>query len=177
MAKTRAEKILSGIGKYQFLRQKLFETNVSTDQDFQKAFNGFFRMGRRTKEYYHDYYHYLQQHKETGISFADALTFLYEKHGRLEMSFVSKMVAMVNPAYPIWDSIVTKGHFGIIAPYANAKNRLQKGIDQYNRYCDCYHTYMQTAEAKMKIAEFDTLFPGTQITETKKLDFMLWQER
>ena len=32
----------------------------------------------------------------------------------------------------------------------------------------------QTAK---KIVEFDTLFPKTDITDVKKLDFMLWQER
>ena len=134
-------------------------------------------MGRRTEAYYNDYYQYLQQNKETGISFAKALTYIYQKHGRLEMSFVSKMVAIADPSFPIWDSVVTKGHFGIVAPYANEKNRLQKGIDKYAQYCQRYYAYMQTAEAKTKIAEFERLFPGTDITDVKKLDFMLWQDR
>ena len=177
MAKSKIEIINIGIKKYQFLRQRLFETNVSEDRDFQRAFNGFFRMGRRTEQYYQDYYSYLQQHKESGIDFAKALTYLYEKHGRLEMSFVSKMVAIADPSFPIWDSVVTKGHFGITAPYAGEKNRLQKGIDKYTQYCRSYNTYMQTDEAKAKIAEFEHLFPGVDITDVKKLDFMLWQDR
>lgn len=177
MAKSKIEKIQSGIKKYQYLRQQLFATDVSINQDFQRTFNGFFRMGRRTQAYYNDYYCYLQQHKKMGISFADALTYLYSKHGRLEMSFVSKMVALVEPTFPIWDSVVTKGHFGIIAPNANVKNRLQKGIEKYEQYRYCYDTYMQSDEAIKKIAEFDTLFPKTDITDVKKLDFMLWQER
>ena len=177
MARSKIEKIQSGIEKYQVLRRQLFTTDVSADRDFQKAFNGFFRMGRRTGAYYNDYYSYLQQHKEAGISFAEALTYLYQKHGKLEMSFVSKMVAMVDPTYPIWDSVVTKGHFGIIAPYTNVKNRLQKGIERYEQYCRCYETYMQSEEAKEKLAEFEKLFPGSEITDVKKLDFMLWQER
>ena len=177
MAKSKIEKIQSGINKYQYLRQQLFVTDVSTNQDFQRIFNGFFRMGRRTPAYYNDFYCYLQQHKKTGISFADALTYLYQKHGRLEMSFVSKMVALVSPTFPIWDSVVTKGHFGIIAPNINLKNRLQKGIEKYEQYRHCYDTYMQSDEAKNKIAEFNALFPKANITDVKKLDFMLWQER
>ena len=177
MVKSKIEKIQSGIEKYQFLRQQLFSKDVSTDRDFQKTFNGFFRMGRRTTAYYNDYYCYLQQHKKMGISFADALTYLYSKHGRLEMSFVSKMVALVNPTFPIWDSVVTKGQFGIIAPNANTKNRLQKGIEKYEQYRYCYDTYMQSDEARKKIAEFNALFPNTGLTDVKKLDFMLWQER
>ena len=34
-----------------------------------------------------------------------------------------------------------------------------------------------TGKAKEKIAEFERLFPGTDISDVKKLDFMLWQER
>ena len=177
MAKSKIEKIQSGIKKYQYLRQQLFVTDVSTNQDFQRMFNGFFRMGRRTQAYYNDYYCYLQQHKKTGISFSDALTYLYQKYGRLEMSFVSKMVALVEPTFPIWDSVVTKGQFGIIAPNANVINRLQKGIEKYEQYRYCYGTYMQSDEARKKIVEFDTLFPETDITDVKKLDFILWQER
>lgn len=177
MSKSKIEKIQSGIKKYQYLRQQLFVTDVSTNQDFQKAFNGFFRMGRRTQSYYKDYYCYLQQHKVTGVSFADAITYLYQRYGRLEMSFVSKMVALVDPTFPIWDSIVTKGHFGIIAPNTYTNNRLQKGIEKYELYRHQYNTYMQSSEARKKIAEFNTLFPNTDITDVKKLDFMLWQER
>ena len=175
MARTKIEIIRSGIEKYQMLRRWLFDADVSIDRDFQKTYTGFFRMGRRSEAYYNDYYCYLQQHKVAGISFADALTYLYEKHGRLEMSFVSKMAAIVDPTLPIWDSIVTKGHFGIVVPYVG--DRLQKGIEKYSQYCREYATYMQTEEAHAKIAEFDKLFPGTEITDVKKLDFMLWQER
>lgn len=176
MNKSKIEKLRSGINKYQYLRQQLFSTNITANPDFKRTFNGFFRMRQRTEAYYTDYYLYLQQHKTAGISFDDALTYFYKKHGRLEMSFISKMVAIIDPTYPIWDSIVTKGHFGITSPYFNAKNRLQKGIDKYKLYCSKYKAYMQTAEAKEKIASFDKLFPNIEISDTKKLDFMLWQE-
>ena len=177
MPKINNEKIRSGIEKYLVLRKMLFETNVAKDRVFQKAYNGFFRMGRRTEEYYQDYYCYLEQHKTSGASFAEVLKFLYEKHGRLEMSFASKIVAMIDPEYPIWDSVVTKGHFKIIAPYASAKNRLQQGIERYEHYYRVYSLYMQSEEGKKKIEEFDRLFPHTEISNVKKLDFVLWQER
>lgn len=177
MAKTKIEKIYAGIVKYQFLRKRLYETDVALDNEFQRAFNGFFRMGRRTAAYYNDYFDYLQQHKHTDISFAEVVKFLYERHGRLEMSFASKMVAIVCPQHPIWDSVVTKGHFGIVAPHINTQNRLEKGIEKYQQYCRSYEAYMLTDDAKIKILEFEKLFPGIDITKTKKLDFMLWQER
>lgn len=177
MARSTIEKLQTGIEKYEYLRKRLFAVDVSADQDYQRIFNGFFRMGRRSEEYYADFYNYLEQHKKQGILFAEALTYFYHKHNRLEMSFVSKMVAIVDPSYPIWDSIVTKGHFGIVAPYTYAKDRLQKGIEKYEEYCSCYEAYMQTPAAKARIADFEKLFPSVEITDVKKLDFMLWQDR
>lgn len=177
MSQNGTKKIQTGLEKYQYLRQRLFAVNVSTDRDFQRAFNGFFRMSRRSEQFYTDFYNYLEQHKHAGISFSNALTFLYKKHGRLEMSFTSKMVALVDPSYPIWDSVVTKGHFGIVAPYSTEKNRLQKGIDKYAFYCQQYSTYLKSEAAQKKVSLFDTLFPGTEISDVKKLDFILWQDR
>lgn len=177
MTKSSTIKIRSGIEKYQYLRKRLFAVDVSADRDFQRAFNGFFRMGRRSELYYADFYCYLEQHKSSGVSFPEALEYFYKKHRRLEMSFVSKMVALIDPSRPIWDSVVTKGHFGITAPYPNVKDRMQKGIEKYEQYCRCYDTYMRSAVAKEKIAEFKKLFPGIDISDVKKLDFMLWQDR
>lgn len=159
MTKSRIDKIRSGVEKYQALRQQLFAIDVARDRDFQKAFNGFFRMGRRTEAYYRDYYCYLQQHKTTAISFSDALGFLYQRHGKREMSFVSKMVAMVDPAYPIWDSIVTKGHFGIIAPYANAKNRCKRELRGMSSIADAMiHIYNQKMR-KRRLQSLINCFP------------------
>ena len=69
MARSSTEKIRIGIEKYQYLRQRLFAVDVSADRDFQRAFNGFFRMGRRSETYYIDFYCYLEQHKSSGVSF------------------------------------------------------------------------------------------------------------
>ena len=68
MPKINNKKIRSGIEKYLFLRKMLFETNVANDRAFQKAYNGFFRMGRRTEEYAQDYYSYFEQHKTSGVN-------------------------------------------------------------------------------------------------------------
>ena len=79
---------------------------------------------------------------------------IYEKQGRLEMSFASKMVAIIDPTFPIWDSVVAGSHFGMKAPCWNEKNRVEKAIQKYDEYCCCYNTYLQTDEAQAKIAIF-----------------------
>lgn len=177
MKKTAEEKIKAGIVKYQYLREALFAINVSTDKDFQRVFNDFFRMRQRKKEYYDDYFAYLECNKTVGISFVDALRFLYERHGKIELSFTSKMVALVDPSLPIWDSIVAGKHFGLKKPYAGCKARFEKTIEKYNKYCQRYIAYMQTTEAKEKLEEFNRYFPDRNISDVKKVDFILWQDR
>lgn len=177
MKDTEIKKIRTGIQKYQHLRQGLFNTDVSTNGEFQRVFNGFFKMRQRKEAFYTDFYRYMERHKKNGICFADALGFLYNRHGKMELSFVSKMVALVDPSFPIWDSVVASGHFGLKKPYANSKNRLEKTIKKYDEYCELYAAYMQTDEAKEKIELFDYYFPETDISDVKKVDFILWQER
>lgn len=177
MTNIQIEKIQAGIEKYKYLRKRLYEVNVFEDKDFRRVFNNFFRMGRRTATYYDDYYHYFEKHKQNTISYKDALTYFYERHHRLEMSFVSKMAALVNPEYPIWDSVVALGHFGMKAPYANANNRLQKAVERYERYCKAYYAYMQSSDGQERIKVFEKHFPSAEISVVKKMDFILWQER
>lgn len=177
MDKKQIKRIEKGIAQYQYLRQELFAVDVSADRAFQRAFNGFFRMRQRKEEYYVDFFCYLERHKQSGISFTDALSFFYEKHGRIELSFVSKMVALVNPAFPIWDSVVAGEHFGLKKPYPNAKNRFGKTVEKYDEYCQKYATYMQTDAAREKIEIFNKYFPDARISDVKKVDFILWQDR
>ena len=171
------QKLEKGMQKYIYLRRHLYETNVSLDLEFQKTFNGFFRMRQRSADFYRDFYSWLEQHKETGVDFKETLTYFYEKHHRLEISFSSKLVALINPNKPIWDSVVTTGHFGIKAPYSYCKNRLEAAINKYEMYCKLYDEYMKTQSAELMIREFDRLYPNNNISDVKKVDFMLWISR
>ena len=172
-----AKKLDNGIQKYTYLRQRLYETNVSLDLEFQKTFNGFFRMRQRSSVFYNDFYNWMELHKNTGVSFSDTLTYFFNKHNRLEISFCSKLIALIDPSKPIWDRIVTTEHFGIKAPYPSSKNRLQKAISKYEEYCTKYETYMHTPLAESLIQHFDYLYPNSNISAIKKLDFMLWVDR
>lgn len=170
-------KLKQGIEKYLYLRRRLYETDVSVDADFQRVFNGFFRMRQRSSEFYREFFRYMELHKNTEVSFQDTITTFYEKFHRLEISFSSKLVALINPQKPIWDSVVTYGHFGIKAPSYGCGNRLEKSIERYHQYCEKYVAFMQTVEAERLISEFECHFENAEITNEKKVDFMLWADR
>lgn len=166
-----------GIEKYLFLINRLHQVDVSVDREFQKVFNGFFRLRQRSASFYTDYYAFMENKKRTGVTFEETLKYIKQRQGSFEISFSSKLIAIINTEMPVWDSVVTKEHFGIKPPYLQAKNRQQKIIDSYYEYCDKYYTYMKTENAKKMIYQFNQHFPDTEISDVKKIDFILWQDR
>ena len=100
------------------------------------------------------------------------MTYLYQETGSIHASFSSKLLATVNPNMPIWDKFVLQ-NLGLRTPYSYEKGRLQKTIQLYQKICDWY----KTDEAIKKLAVFNQQFPGTNITDVKKIDFILWATR
>ena len=167
------EKIEAGLKKYCYIMEHLYMVDISKDRDFQRAYNGFYRLRQRSADFYACYYGYLERQKNNAaLNFEDVLTYLYENTGRVEASFSSKLLATVRPELPIWDSFVLK-NLGLQAPNYNCKDRLKRVVTLYGQICQWY----QSENAAECAAEFDGLYPGTNITDTKKADFILWQRR
>ena len=82
----------------------------------------------------------------------------------------------MNPDIPVWDSVVTNKHFGIKAP-TGTKEREQKIFERYRLYCEKYFEYLKSEEGQMLVAMFDETFPDAGISDVKKIDFILWQDR
>ena len=170
---TILDRVEIGIEKYNWIMKRVHETDVSSDVAFQRAFNGFYRMRQRPASFYASYYAYLEKNKNNQeISFEDIVTYLYQETGSIHASFSSKLLATVNPNMPIWDKFVLQ-NLGLRTPYSYEKDRLQKTIQMYQKICDWY----KTDEAIKKLAAFNQQFPGTNITDVKKIDFILWATR
>ena len=85
------------------------------------------------------------------------------------------MLHSINPKFPIWDSIVTKCHFKINVPYYKANKNLL--CEKYLEYTSQFEEYKLSANGKMLIDLFNKRFPNINISDTKKIDFILWQAR
>lgn len=166
-------RIEAGMRKYVWLMQNLMETDVSSDLEFQRAFNGFYRMRQRPKEFYRVFFLFLEQNKHrTDLTYEEVLNYLYQQTGCIHASFSSKLLATVRTDMPIWDQFVLK-NLGLRAPYSYEKDRLRKTVQLYQRICDWY----QTSEAAEKLELFQQAFPETAISDVKKIDFILWGSR
>ena len=69
------DKVETGIDKYNWIMKRVHEVDVSTDAEFQRFFNGFYRMRQRPASFYASYYSYLEQNKKN-----KSLIFLCVKH-------------------------------------------------------------------------------------------------
>jgi hypothetical protein len=169
-------KAASGIEKYQKIMDLIHQVDVSKDQEFQKMFNGFYRVRQRTPQFYETFYSFMERNKENPPSFEKTITYIYEELDRFEASFSSKLVATLNPAMPIWDSVVLK-NFGFKQPAYYKKNRVKEAINIYTELINKYNTILNQDEGQFIIKEFNKVYPDSKITDIKKVDFVYWQIR
>lgn len=167
-----------GLQTYRFLMERLRQTDVSADREFQSTFRNFYQM----KRFYSDafaahYFILMEQLKDSrDMRFVMALERIRHIQNTYEMSFASKMTHTIQPRHPIWDSVVTGKHFGLSAPYTK-KNREEACCSAYDRYENRFYAYMASEEGKTILRLFDAYFPDAGIGDVKKIDFVLWQDR
>lgn len=171
-------KIKPGLEKYMDIIQRLHKVNVKEDREFQKLYNGFYRLRQRKPEFYEMYYEYLEDNKNNEVEFEEVIKYIYEKTGRVEASFASKLVANINPNKPIWDSVVL-GNLKIGKPkqYKKSDIRIKESIESYNLLEEKYDEILSSNSAKILIDLFDKSYKDTGISDIKKIDFILWQIR
>lgn len=90
-------RIKPGLAKYMSLQARLHDTNVATDRDFQRAFNGFYRV-RRSAAWQQKFYALMEREKRKPRGFEAVLRELHGKLERVEASFASKLAATVDPS-------------------------------------------------------------------------------
>ncbi len=155
----------------------LENVDVSQDRDFQRQFNAFYRVRQRPKEWYREYFSYLERNKEGKPTFDTVLDHFFTTLGRYEPSFSSKLVATLDPYQPVWDSFVLT-HTGLTAPSYKAIDRTVAAKTVYRSIQDWYRKYMDSEEGKSVVSVFNRLVQEhKRITDLKKIDFVLWQMR
>ena len=166
-----------GIDRYCFLMQRVRSTNVIEDADFRRTYDGFYLV-RRNRQFLDAYFALMEELKaEASIEFEAVFYRILKIKGSCEISFASKLAHTLDTAFPIWDSVVTKQHFKIVAPVIGTKNREAVCLQRYREYQDAFAEYMATPEAGELIKIFDEAFPDSGVADGKKIDFILWQHR
>lgn len=175
---TRKELMGEGITKYLYIKNNLSNGKY---KDVYRVFYGLARIGKTFCENYFKEMERLKADKDK-ITFKTIFEAISKE--RNETSFASKMLHTFKPEFPIWDRIVATDHFGMKVP-----NKAEKEIvyDIYEKYVTRFNEYKSSDSGKELINIFneicDELFdenflnenkPKTTITDTKKIDFLLW---
>ena len=168
------------LNAYALTQNRLREVDVSKDQQYQKTYNGFYRVRLPITEAYSTYYGLIEQNKDNNdISLEEILNELYEATGRVETSFGSKLLATINPNVAPLDSIVLR-NLNLRLPKSTGQphtTRIQQCVNVHDDLVvQMNHliTFPKFQELKRK---FEQRFPGYNFTDVKILDLLLWQYR
>ena len=163
-AKTVIETVLTvrrhDIEKYALTVEGIKKGDITKDRAYQRNYNGFYRV-RRGADWQKVYYEIFEREKNNEPHFDKILTEIYDRTGNTEMSFTSKMVHSIDTNKPIWDQYVL-ANLGLELKVYNPVKR----------------NFIDTDEAHQWIQEFDkALNEYSWISDTKKIDFILWGMR
>lgn len=165
-----------GLDKYQYIMEQVNNTNVATNSDFQRTFNGFYIV-RRNESWRKAYYEHFESVKNGTPTFESIITYLYERTGNIEPSFSSKMLATIFPEKPIWDRYVVQ-NLDIQLTGATKEEKLKNAIILYADMEKWYADFLESEKGKECISEFDRVLPDYKgISSIKKIDSILWSIR
>lgn len=171
------------LNDYLEITDAVHQPNFKATPEFRKKFNGFYIIRQRSKDWYDKYYDLLEQQRKNEKSFEALLEELYSERNSIEVSFISKLIAAVSPNKPIWDQYVIK-KLRLYNEWEKARKlekdeRIKIAGEIYNKIQSWYDSFINSDDGKMCIEKFDDALPSYKdaLTDTKKIDFMLWSMR
>lgn len=166
-----------GIEQYLDIMKLFPVVNVAENKDFQRKYNAFYRVRQRKENWYKIYYQFMEDQKGLDISFPKVLHYLKARLNRYEPSFSSKLAATHNPNMPVWD-INVLSNIGLKAPSYTSPDKFDLAESAYNAIQKWYQKVECSPEGAKIILMFDEHISKSKlITNTKKIDFVLWQAR
>jgi len=167
--------VAEGLNQYVWLQANRDERGLRSNPLFRRRFNHFYRV-RRKKEWQDKFYELLERLRGTAAGFPEVFDVLYKATGRYEASFASKLLATLDPHMPVIDSIVLR-NLNLRLPAANSKDRMGRIRQLHSRLLSCFSDYLATENGQYLVKRFRKTYVGTEVTEIKMLDLVLWQTR
>lgn len=158
---------------YDFLLGEL--KTAHTIPEYERKFNYFYQV-RRNAEWRKKFYTIFYDARTSKVKFADILAQLFKETNKIEASFASKLAATLNPALPIIDRHVLS-YIGQKLPSASksANERMEMIVELHNAMQREFGTFLSGKTGSYLLKSFDEEYPGRNVSDMKKLDFVLWQ--
>jgi hypothetical protein len=165
------------IAEYLWLMRSLHEVDVTDDSEFQQRFDAYHRISRRAQEWHTAYFWLLETAKAVGADFADILYTLWDRTGRYDPAYSSRLVAAIDPTRPNWDRLALMNS-GLRAPAYPDPEKLEKAVTLYHGLCDWYSVRLASPGSRRILELFDEEVPDHgAISDLKKLELVLRHTR
>jgi hypothetical protein len=168
-------KTRKGLMQYTELQAIYTKPDSVSTREFQMKFNSFYIV-RRNKQWQDVFYSIMKNVEKDNANFYKILSELENKTKKVEASFVSKMIATIDPSKPVIDAFVLK-NLGFKLPSPTKKNRKEEIEKIYKAIDKSMNDFLKTENGIFLIKKFDAMYPNSNISNIKKLDLVLWQTR
>ena len=128
------------VAEYDWLSNRLKQTNVSLDPEFQKRYKSYWAMdfARLSPGFCEFYFRVLEKGKSEDIEIRGLCQRLYEvpthknEQKTIQFSFATKLAHMIDPALPIYDNLVCSFYFLKVAwPKGDFSQRIELYLSVY----------------------------------------------
>lgn len=187
--------VIKGHDKYLSIMRMISNPriDVSTDQDFQRAYSGYYFPAQVKQSFKDFYFEYMQECRSTKPSFTEILQHIYDHTGDVHYSFASKLLHTLDPNSPVLDRHVMR----VLGFQLMDGKQISSGDPNYKQKKDAdaarriayYSSVLDTVVAEYAkyeneqfmqeaIARFDKLSSIYKIIPyTKKVDMLLFRLR
>lgn len=149
--------------------------------DFKNKFNHFYRIINPDVKWQDRFYDlFADLKKGSNYCFRCVLWELSGESQQVYPSFASKLLHTFNPKLPIWDSFILKSlGLEMKGKSKNLNGKIEECCRIYQNICDAFTSHLGDAGVLKAIEEFNKRFPkyAGNISDAKKLDFILWSNR
>lgn len=175
------------IDRYLWLLDELPKRNIGQDPEFQKAYRKFWAMNsaRLSKDYQTKYFQYFEQLKNATkpVTVEKVARYLFKipahSEGRqsLQFSFSSKLVHMLDPKQPVYDSKVKSFFFLPISSSEIFEKKMALLLSSYEFLQAEYGRVLEQGLLVQAIKQFRVDFElenNTAYTDEKIIDTLIW---
>jgi hypothetical protein len=162
----------SHLNRYDLIRSQLQQVDVDSDAIFQATFSGLFQLRWMPRQHRPIYFGMMQQQKNIvcGHSFRDLLQAYQNQTGRWDVSFITKLIAIIDPNRIVWDSLVSR-RLGLSLPVAKDLEICDK---RYKELSERMIRFLEHQKFARVLNAFDERFPGRDYKPMRILDAAIW---
>ena len=177
------------IDVFKFLQSEFYKGDVTKNHLFLFVYRSFYRLDNAglTPEFKKKYFELMESSRGKQLYDIEIILCELEKFPRIkekkkgeekgsfQFSFATKLMNTIDKNFPIYDSQVSKVIIGTDhRPTGDFKKKLSVYKNRHEIIKKAYAHILKNDSFSSIFNEFDKSFPGNELHEVKKLDFIFW---